>query len=120
MVNRFQRAQAARRDRGHRRVSQLTRWTAAVGGLTVAVIAVVLGQGAASASTTPASPPGDVTGAGPGTGLGSVGPDTSPSSPRSPYGPSFDGQFGGGGLQAPAAPPQRAYGSGPSVLSGGS
>ncbi len=112
-MNRLQRAQATNRDRGYERVLQMTRWAAAGGGLALAVISVVLAQGPASASTA-ASSSGT---AGPGGGLG---PSASPSFPRHRDGLRYGGQFGGGGLQAPAAPPQSSYGSGPSMLSGGS
>ena len=120
MMSPSQRAQVRSRDRADERVRQMTRWIAAGAGLAVAVIGVVLAQGPASASTPTAasSQPGDTAGGGSQNGLAT--PSTSPNSSPYQYGPPYSGQFGGGGLQAPAAPPQSYSGSGPSVLSGGS
>ncbi len=118
-MNHSQRALAAVRDRGHQRVGQVTRWTAAAGGLAVAVIGVVLAQAPASASTAAApatSQPGGASGTGTQGGLGGYSTDTAPTAPQYQYSP----QYGGQGLQAPAYPPQSSGGSGSSVLSGGS
>ncbi len=118
-MDRSQRAQAISRDRGYQRVRQTTRWTAAGGGLAVAVIGVVLAHSPASASTPASSSArtGGAVGAGSQDGLAPYGV---PNAPQYRYGPQYGGQLGGGGLQAPAAPPQSYSGSGPSVLSGGS
>jgi hypothetical protein len=50
-MNYSQRARLADRDRGQRRVAQVTRGIAGGGGLAAAVITIVLAQGPASAST---------------------------------------------------------------------
>ena len=54
-MNQSQRVRLVGRDRGQRRVTHVTRGIAASGGLAAAVIALVLAQGPASASTASAS-----------------------------------------------------------------
>jgi hypothetical protein len=90
------------RDRGLRRVSNLTRWAAAV----AVVLAGVLSAAAAKAL------PGKTKSA------GQVTPTTVPSSPSSPVEGNGTDQTNGG-LTPPVQPPQPASGSG-SVVSGAS
>jgi hypothetical protein len=99
----------AARERGQRRVGQVTRWTAAGGGLAAVVIGVVLAQGPAAASTTASTMSGTAP-----SQAGAV-PDA-PQSGVQDTSPSSDGQ----GLQPPMQAPRHSHGGRSHTLSGGS
>jgi hypothetical protein len=95
-MNHSQRARVAGRDRGQRRVGQVTRGIAAGGGLAAAVIAIVLAQGPASASTastTTDSSPAQISGSG------------------SLSAPQYSQQDGDQALQPPVMAPSHSSGS---------
>jgi hypothetical protein len=95
-----QRARLAGRDRGQRRVTHVTHGIAAGGGLTTAVIAIVLAQGPASASTAPTT-----TESSPAQSSGSE----SPSAPEQPA-----------PLQPPTVAPSHSHGGSSHTHSGAS
>lgn len=117
-MNRSQRALVADRERGRHRVGQVTRWTAAGGGLAAAVIAVLLAQGPATASTAATTTvPDPEQGPAPGAQAGS--PDAA-QYPAPQYSPQ-DGQQGSDqGLQPPVVVPRHSRGGGSHALSGAS
>jgi len=100
----------AARERGQRRVDQVTRWTAAGGGLAAVVIGVVLAQGPAAASTMTGTAPSQA---------GAV-PDAPQSSVQNT--PVQDTPQSGGGqaLQPPMQAPRHSHGGRSHILSGGS
>jgi hypothetical protein len=114
-MNQSQRARLAGRDRGQRRITHVTRGIAAGGGLTAAVIAVVLAQGPASASTA-SIPTESGPAQSPGSGSPSAAQDPGPPSPAPLYGQPAGDQA----LQPPAVAPSHSHGSRSHTRSGAS
>jgi hypothetical protein len=112
-MNHSQRARVAGRDRGQRRVTHVTRGIAASGGLTAAVIAIVLAQGPAAASTVSTTTESSPTQSS-GSGSPSAPQDLAPQSPAPQYGQ----QNGDQALQPPVVAPRRSHGGSSHVLSG--
>lgn len=104
-VNPSQWTRMAARERGQRRVGQVTRWTAAGGGLAAVVIGVVLAQGPAAASTMTGTAPSQA----------GAAPDA-PQSGIQDTPLSSDGQD----LQPPMQTPRHSHGGRSHTLSGGS
>ncbi|MBV8542325.1 MAG: hypothetical protein JO063_12205 [Pseudonocardiales bacterium] len=100
-----QSSRVAGRARGLRRVGQLTRWSAAGGGLAAVVLGVLLARDPAVASTTVGSP--------------SSPSDAPQASVQDTPAPGWQ-PTGEQGLQPPVPAPQPSHRGGSHILSGGS